>query len=166
MPTNTPPTIVQDGTVSSLQAILHLLHETLERFRNKVDKTCELTKVGALTELLGKIGAYLSNPEDSLLKASNNIDSQLRYVIDKYVQSFLRQKREVIDAAYKTKAPLNDLSYYIVLNRDNLKNRRKIFSFFDQYDLLDISFKYPIYFQFVPKELVSKINHIEEVVLN
>jgi len=60
---------------------------------------------------------------------------------------------------------LNDLHYSIVLKNDNIENRNKIFDFFDKFDLLDISNKYPVYFQFVPVELIEKILVSESVKL-
>ncbi|WP_315816882.1 hypothetical protein [Paraflavitalea speifideaquila] len=139
-----------------MKSILYLLQNKLEEFKEEVDRSYELLKIGELTELSKKIEATLSNPVDSVFHVSNNIDDQVKHIIDKFVNSFLRIKKPLITAAYRSKTSLNDLHYSIVLNDDNITNRNKVFDFFDKYDLLDISSKYPVYFQFVPIELVEK----------
>ncbi len=79
------------------------------------------------------------------------------------VKTYFKENNSIISSVYRSKTALNDLHYSIVLKEDNMENRNKIFQFFDNFDLLDISTKYPIYFQFVPVELTGKINYAEEI---
>ncbi|NII27468.1 hypothetical protein HB364_20435 [Pseudoflavitalea sp. X16] len=152
--------------LGELKGILYLLQSKLEEFKEEVDRSYELLQIGELTDLSKKIETTLSNPVDSVFHVSNNIDAQVKHIIDKFVNSFLRIKRPVITAAYRSKTSLNDLHYSIVLKEDNIDNRNTVFDFFDKYDLLDIASKYPVYFQFVPIELVEKINYSEELKLD
>jgi hypothetical protein len=152
-----------DQKLGQLKAILYLLQTNLEEFKDEVDRSYELLKLGEMTELSSKIENTLSNPIDNVFQVSSNIDTQVKYIVDKFVRSFLNKNKTIISSAYRSKTSLNDLHYSIVLNEDNLENRNSIFDFLDKYDLLDIANKYPVYFQFVPAELINKINFSEEV---
>jgi len=152
-----------DQKLGQLKAILYLLQTNLEEFKDEVDRSYELLKIGEMTQLTKKIEGTLSNPIDSVSQVSANIDKQVKHIVDIFVQSFFRHNKSLLSSAYRSKTSLNDLHYSIVLKEDNIDNRNKIFDFFDRYDLLEISSKYPVYFQFVPVELVGKINYSEEL---
>ena len=105
----------------------------------------------------------MDNPVKDIFEFSSKIDNQVNYILDKVIRGFLKKNSKLVDQAFKTKANQNDLHYSIVLKNDNLDNRNKLFSFLDNFDLMDISQKHPIYFQFIPKKLISKINYNEEI---
>ncbi len=155
-----------DHKVGQLQAILYLLQTNLEEFKEEVDRSYELLKIGEKTDLSKKIEDSLEAPINSIFKLSSNIDSQIREIIDRMVKGFLKHNSEIIKIAYRTKTNLNDLHYSIVLKQDDIDNRNKIFDFFDKFDLLDIATKYPVYFQFVPNELIDKIKVDEPIKLD
>jgi hypothetical protein len=152
-----------DQKLEQLKAILYLLQTNLEEFKDEVDRSYELLKIGEMTQLTKKIEGTLSNPIDSISQVSANIDKQVKHIVDIFVQSFFRRNKALLSSAYRSKTSLNDLHYSIVLKEDSIDNRNKLFDFFDRYDLLEISSKYPVYFQFVPVELVGKINYSEEL---
>ena len=154
-----------DHKAGQLKAILYLLQTTLEAFKDEVDRSYELLKVGEKTDLSKKLEDTMEDPIDSIFKLSSSIDDQIKEIVDRIVKSFLRQNAQIIQGAYRTKTSLNGLHYSIVLKNDNIDNRNKIFDFFDKFDLLDISNKYPVYFQFVPIELIEKILVSESVKL-
>lgn len=148
-----------DQKLEQLRAILYLLQSNLEEFKEDVDRSYELLQVGEFTYLTKKIDDTLANPTDGIFEIPENIDNQVKYILDKYVKSFLQINKTLIQSAYRSKTSLNDLHYSIVLQEDTMENRSKIFHFFEIYDLLDIATKYPIYFQFVPAELLNKVSH-------
>ncbi|MHB8261751.1 MAG: hypothetical protein ACYDCN_13075 [Bacteroidia bacterium] len=152
-----------DHKVGQLKAILYLLQTNLEEFKDEVDRSYELIKIGEKTDLSKKIETTIDDPINSIFKLSSNIDNQIKEIVDRIVKAFLKHNSSIIHGAYKTQTSLNDLHYSIVLKKDDMDNRNKIFDFFDKFDLLDISNKYPVYFQFVPSELIGKINITEEV---
>jgi hypothetical protein len=154
-----------DRTAGQLKAILYLLQTNLEDFKEEVDKSYELLKVGEKTDLSKKIENTIENPINSIFQLSSNIENQINEILDRYVKGFLKHHSILIHSAYKTKTTLNNLHYSIVLQEDNIANRDKIFDFFDKFDLLDISSKYPVYFQFVPVELIDKISVTERIEL-
>ncbi len=116
-----------------------------------------------MTDLTKKIEDTLSNPMSATYNASNNIDNQVKQIVDIFVKSFFRQNKSIVNSAYRSKTSLNDLHYSIVLKEDNIENRNRIFDFFDKYDLLEIANRYPVYFQFIPPGLVDKLNYSEEL---
>lgn len=157
MKTNQDTRTSADHKVGQLKAILYLLQTNLEEFKDEVDRSYELLKVGEKTDLSKKIENTIEDPIYSIFKLSSNIDNQIKEIIDRIVKSFLKDNSHIIQIAYRTKTSLNDLHYSIVLKNDSMDNRNKIFEFFDRFDLLDISSKYPVYFQFVPIELIQNI---------
>lgn len=152
-----------DQKLGQLKAILYLLQTNLDEVKDEVDRSYELLKIGEMTDLTKKIEGALSNPMDSVFNISNNIDSQVKQIVDIFVKSFFRKNKAVVNSAYRSKTSLNDLHYSIVLKEDNIDNRNKIFDFFDKYDLLEIANRYPVYFQFIPVDLVNKLNYSEEL---
>lgn len=146
-----------DHKVGQLKAILYLLQTNLEEFKEEVDRSYELLKVGEKTGLSKQIENTIEDPINSIFMLSSNVDNQIKEIVDRLVKAFLKHNSQIIQGAYRTKTALNDLHYSIVLKNDNIDNRDKIFDFFDKFDLLDISNKYPVYFQFVPVELIDKI---------
>jgi len=155
--------IKKDNKLGQLKAILYLLQTNLEEFKDEVDSSYELLKIGEKTSLSKKIEQKMDNPVKDIFEFSSKIDNQVNYILDKVIRGFLKKNSKLVDQAFKTKANQNDLHYSIVLKNDNLDNRNKLFSFLDNFDLMDISQKHPIYFQFIPKKLISKINYNEEI---
>ena len=152
-----------DSKLEQLRAILYLLQTHLEDFKGEVDRSYDLLSVGEKTELSKQIENTISNPMAGVFKISSNIDAQVKDIIDKFVRAFLQSKKSIIKEAFKSKTSLNDLHYSIVLTDDNIHNRMTIFHFFEKFDLFDIASKYPVYIQFVPEELVSKIKQAEKL---
>jgi hypothetical protein len=154
-----------DNKVGQLKAILYLLQTNLEDMKGNVDQSYELLKIGVETELSKKIENTIDDPFNALLGISNDFDIQIKAFIDKKVKNFLKSSSEIIECAYRTKTSLDDLHYSIVLKNDDIANRDRIFEFLDKYDLWDYSQKYPVYFQFVPSNLINKIYTKEKLSL-
>ena len=152
-----------DQKLGQLKAILYLLQENVEKYKDEIDGSYELLKTGEMTDLTKKIDETLSNPLKMLSDVSDDLDQKVKQFVDLFVRVFLRKNKAYINSAFRSKTSFNDLHYSIVLKEDNMDNRNKIFEFLDMYDLMDISKKYPVYFQFVPHELIGKIQQIEEL---
>ena len=125
--------------------------------KSEVDNSYALLQIGEKTDLSKQIENTIDNPISSIFDMSCNIDNQIKEIIDRIVKAFLKQNTEVVQQVYRTKTAMNDLHYSIVLKTDDVDSRSKLFGFFDQYDLMDISSKYPVYFQFVPTNLIEKV---------
>jgi hypothetical protein len=163
MATNQDTKIITDHKAGQLKAILYLLQTNLEEFKEEVDRSYELIKIGEKTDLSKKIENNIDDPINSIFNLSNNIDNQIKLIVDRMVKGFLNHHSNIIKEAFRTKTSLQDLHYSIVLKADTLETRNTILDFFDQFDLLDIAVKYPVLFQFVPENLISKIETTEVI---
>jgi len=72
--------------------------------------------------------------------------------------------KNLIQEVLKTKSD-SDLHYCIVLREDTFENRNKVFSILDIYDGIEFSSLFPVEFQFIPADLVSKIEFTEKITL-
>lgn len=155
--------IKKDNKLGQLKAILYLLQTNLEDFKDEVDSSYELLKIGEKTNFSKKIEQKIDNPIKDIFEFSSKIDNQVNSILDKVVRGFLQKNSSIIYKAFKTKENQDDLHYSIVLKDDTINNRTKLFSFLDNFDLIEISQKHPIYFQFIPRKLIDKINYNEEI---
>ncbi len=155
METNQKPKTITHSKSGQLQAILYLLQTNLEEFKDEVDRSYELLKIGEKTNLSEKIEATIDDPISSIFKLSLDIDNQLKSIVDRIVKSFLKHNSSILQSAYQLNT--TNLQYAIVLKNDNIDNRNKIFDFFDKFDLLDIADKVTVNFQFVPAQLIEKM---------
>ena len=64
--------IDKDKKLGQLKDILHLLQTNLEEFREEVDSSYELLKIGERTTLSKKLEKKLNNPVTDLLGAFQN----------------------------------------------------------------------------------------------
>ena len=101
-----------------------------------------------------------------MIDISKKIDAEIINIIEKYVSAFMIQQKSKLTTVLKSCPDNNKLYYSIVLKEDTTENRLAIFDFLDKYELLGISDKFPIQFQFVPDRLISKINYKEQLELN
>jgi hypothetical protein len=155
-----------DQKADQIKAILYLLQTHTEEFKAEIDRAYALLKVGEKTDLSNKIEKIMDDPLSNIFQISSGVDTQAKELIDRLVKSFLNFNKEIIRQAFRTKTFFNDLHYSIVLREDNLNNREKMFEFFEKYDLLEIADRFPVYLQFVPIELISKIPSSEEIIIN
>ena len=155
--------VQENPRIKEIQSILFLLQESLERFKDEADRSYELIKVGTKTPLAKQIEGYVKDPLKSVLKSSATIDHQVRGLISRLVEQFFISQKEIIQCVFFTKNTNNDLFYSISLKNDTIENRNSIFTFFELYNKLEIYSRYPIFFQFVPIELIGKINNTSEI---
>lgn len=155
--------IKNDNTLGKLKGILYKLQLDLEEFRHEVDNSYALLEIGEKTALSKKLEKSMENPIKDIFKFSNKIDNQVSYILDKVIRSYFKSNNSILDKVFKTREGLNDLHYSIILKEDSIKNRDIFFSLLNQLDLTDIPQKDKIFFQFIPLQLVSKINFSEEI---
>lgn len=147
-----------------LRYTLGLLQSFLEETIEQVDRSYALHKIGEQTELTRLIEAKLNDPLGSMMEMSERVDSQLRTVIDSIVRAFLRQKRELLASAFVDPVTSsNALHYIIALDDDSDENRNQIFDFFERYDEVPFAEKFPVLFQFIPKDLIAEMSSAQRV---
>lgn len=130
---------------------------------NDAQFSSDLFALGAHTKLTKTVEKLINSPLDSLYELTNEMDDKLKTVVDSIVKSYFTFKKDIIANVYKSSSEVNILHYSIVLKQDNIANRSTMFDFFDTYDNIALSNKYPVYFQFTPQELIEKIKIKEEV---
>jgi len=161
---NTPIDITNSSVENRKGQLVHLLAAlqfNLEDLKNEVDRSYALYEIGEKTDLLQKIEQMLDNPIQSIFDLSNDVDGKAKDIINQLVKAFFRQNKELIHKAGKANSFSGSLYYAIVLKEDSTDNRSEIFDFFDHYDFMEISNKFPVYFQFVPKHLEDKVRFTE-----
>lgn len=149
-----------DSKGGQMTAILYLLQTHLEEFKNEVDKTYELHKIGEKTKLTGVIEKTINNPIGNLYDISKSIDENCLILLNSFAINFFSVNKDVIAKVYRTSNQGN-LHYSIILKKDNAENRNTIFHFFDMQIISQVMYKFPIYFQFTTEENISKIPSAE-----
>ena len=142
-----------------LHKFFYLLHDDLEKFKNEVEKSYELFKVGEKTAFTEAIEDYLKNPTKGFFADANEVTKVAQSIINGWVTIHLKKNSDILaKAVHYQKSADGGLYYYVSLKKDSSENRRKIFEFFDRYDVTGLSFRYPVFIQFIPKDLIGKIN--------
>lgn len=150
-----------------LYKFFYLLQDDLEKFKVEVEKSYELFKVGEKTPFTEALEDYAKNPTKSFFSNANEITKVAQSMINGWVTIHLKKNLDILSKAmhYQKNAD-GGLYYYVSLKKDSSENRRKILEFFDRYDVTGLSFRYPVFIQFLPKELVGKINvDLKEIAL-
>jgi hypothetical protein len=157
--------ISENNKLKDLGSILSLLQSSLNGIAEDVHVSNALLPMGIMTGLSAQLQKAMDNPLQTIVDTATQIDLKIKQIINKSVVNFLKSKNDKILKAMRSETGNGDLFYAIVLKEDNRDNRQEIFDFLDQYDLLNMSAKYPILFQFMPIELADKINAKEEIAL-
>jgi len=126
------------------------------------DISHQLFALGTKTETIQRIEKVILDPIESLSDMVNEMDDKVKELVGFIANSFFETKKDILESVYKGNAGRNILHYSVVLKKDNQKNRKAIFTFFDVYDCFSFSSKYPVHFQFTPREMVDKIK-VKEV---
>lgn len=158
--------IENGGKLGQLKALLYLLQTNLEEFKNDVDSSYELLKIGEKTSLTKRLEQAIKNPAEDFFNYSNNIDVKVSEILHRIILGYFKRNKNSIERVFKTNKNLNDLHYSIVLKKDNISNRAMFFDFLNKLDLNYLNQKHNIYFQFIPSHLVDKINFEKELPLS
>lgn len=158
--------ITNDSKISQLKALLYLLQTNLEEFKDEVDASYELLKIGEKTELSKKLEKKIDNPIADLFQFSNKIDIQVSQILSKIIQGYFKKNNSIINQVFKTRESITDLHYSIVLKNDTIDNRVIFFDFLNKLDIDNLNQKHNIYFQFIPSHLVDKIKFSEELAIS
>lgn len=93
------------------------------------------------------------------VRASRDTD-KLFMEVDEVVRKYLREatERKLVKTAFVKFRPFTDLMYGIVLHKDSIANRKKLYRLLDFYAGLDMSEKLPVYFQVIPDRLLCRFS--------
>ncbi len=150
----------QQSIDEKLHAFFYLLQEDLDKFKAEVEQSYELfRKIGKKTELTLLIEENIKNPSKGFFANANEVNQVAFAIVNAQVIMHFKSNNEIISKGLRlVKRVDGSLRYYIVLKKDSQENRRKIYSFFDKYAVSELSNKFPVFIEFIPKELVGKIN--------
>lgn len=150
-----------DANIESIiRGALFLLEKELTDKLEDVQRSDSLIKIGEKTDLVNSIEALLKNPLDSLYNNHKQVSVLLKDLVNAVIMSYFRHCDNVIHSVYASKTNEHHLFYNIVLKEDSFENREHLLKFFEHYDLWAASQGCPVYFQFVPIELVDSIPNI------
>lgn len=156
---NTAIKTTNDQVTERLHKFFYLLQDDLEKFKVEVEKSYELFKVGEKTAFTEALEDYAKNPTKGFFADANKINSVAQSIINGWVTIHLKKSSKLLSKAlHYQKSADGGLYYYVSLKKDTSENRRKILEFFDRYDVTGISFRYPVYIQFIPVDLIDKID--------
>jgi hypothetical protein len=124
----------------------------------------KMLELGAKTETIQELEKLFLNPIQSLVEARDNIDKSLLRIADSVASFYLKTCIEsgIIKSAFR-KVKGASLYYGITLNKDTFEIRDSVFEFLNFYSSLNLSEKIPVYFQFVPVELINTFSQIEPI---
>ena len=150
-----------------LQAILYLLQSNIEDFKNEVDSSYELLRIGEKTELTRQLEQTITNPLDVFFRTSANIQQQTSSILDNIITQFIRTEKGILDKAKKIISNSNALNYALVLKEDTTDHRAKFFGLLDRLDLMnaDILQQNPVNFIFTSHKLIDKFLTEKEIEL-
>ena len=121
--------------------------------------------LGVDTDLVTTIKQMLDNPISPLLEIKNDVDSSIGEFITLLVKSFLRKHTEIVHKACRTAIDkTTELHFSIVLKEDNSDNRSLIFKWLREYKETPIWEVYPVYFQFVPENIITFVKSKEVII--
>jgi len=151
-----------------IHKFFYLLQDDLEKFQVEVEKSYKLFKVGEKTTFTEALEDYIKNPTKGFFANANEVSKVALSLINGWVTIHFKKNSALLQKAlHYQKSADGALYYYVTLKEDNSENRRKILEFFDRYDTSGLSFRYPVFIQFVPKELIGKINvSLKEIALS
>lgn len=153
----------EDSIQGIIKGALFLMETELTKKLEEIQKSEALFKIGEKTDLVKHIEGMLQDPLNNVYSSHNQVSHILRDIIHILTISFFKQNENIINSVWKLETNAHHLHYSIVLKEDTHQNRESILRFFDHYDLFPVSQGCPIYFQFLPIELVSQLKNIEQV---
>lgn len=145
------------GKKPQLADVLSFVQDHHQKTAEEVGISKTLLELGVTDKVSSQWQSIIDNPIENMHAIKKNIDTTFVGISNTIVSSFLSSHKEIISKVFMIGCDSNDMHYGIVLKRDNLTNRDLILKFFDHYNKLDWAHSYPVYFQFIPAKLISKI---------
>jgi hypothetical protein len=145
---------------NELHGVLDFVHDTFVQGAIDAKDSKIFLELGVKNETATFWENIVSNPINMLKEMGDSVDSAFLSIVNEAVKSYLTHHKKLVSKAYIT----NPLHYCIVLKSDTSKNRMEINRFFPSYNELTFAHKYPVAFQFIPKEIAEKLVFKQAVV--
>ncbi|AEW02213.1 hypothetical protein Niako_5984 [Niastella koreensis GR20-10] len=140
-----------------ISLLLQALDNRADQLKQDIAISQEMVKLGIDTDLIGLIKKVVDNPLNTLMEGRNTLDSHVAGIFTAIIKSYLERHKDKVYKAFRTETKSNDLHFTIILNEDNFENREILLEILVAYHQTQFAELYPIYFQFAPKDLESKI---------
>ena len=144
--------------------ILNFLKDVSKELFDEVELGKTLTELNISNSFTDLLDGAIQNPLATSLKGFVALETSIYQMIDIVVKSFLKSKKRLIESAFKSFEG-NELHYCIILKQDTITNRGKLYEFLDKYAENNIEHKFPVSFQFIPKNLAEKLTIKERIEL-
>lgn len=148
-----------------IKGALYMMQEQFNSLSKLADQSYALHKIGKTTKLTNAIKESLTNPFKSMCDFSESIDNNIKNVINETIIKSLASHKDLIQKVVRLKTDFDELQYGVVLKDDTFENRNVIFEITDNYDLLEVSSKFPVHIQFIPIELLRNVFVKEEIAI-
>lgn len=148
---------------SKLQEFLLSIKDFHSEGMGEAQFSYDFLEQGVKTQLTEQVEKLMQHPLQAFSDMSNEVDEKFYLIIESIAKSFFVYKKDLLSHVYKNNINSRGLHFSIVLKEDNFDNRNSIFEFFDTYDRVPFSSKFPIYFQFTPVELIEKLKIKNEI---
>lgn len=152
-----------EASDEAIRGVLFFLDQELKKRLDEVEKSDALIKIGDKTELTKHIEKVIKNPLHSMIQISNTLDMPIKSMVNSVINGFFKNNSDIIESVYKSNDQEHDLHYFIILKSDTDENRSILFDFLSYLSAINVTQKYPVYFQFVPIEYKPKIVHLQAV---
>lgn len=140
-----------------INLLLQALDNRADQLKQDIAISQEMVKLGIDTDLIGLIKKVVDNPMNTLMEGRNSLDYHVAGIFTAVIKSYFARYKDKVYKAFRTETKNNDLHFTIILNEDSFENREALQEFLIGYHQTQFAELYPIYFQFAPKELESKI---------
>lgn len=125
----------------------------------------DLNKQAALSEfLLGiniqdafskTVSDIMDKPLSSNYDALKGIETAIKELLNEGVKEFLVSNKRIIDRVYLLRNRGTVLHYTIILKDYNIHKRARLYKYINEYKNSEISNRFPIIFQSIPKDLIE-----------
>lgn len=150
---------------NQLMEFIRQYGERASEHKTNADLSCQLLQMGTKTEFAQKLEEVLLNPIGAITEIKKKVDNEVLSVVDNLFRLFITKAKEdnLINTAFRNSKTSNEIRYGIVLKEDNFETRTSVFTFLNFYSTLDLADQIHVYFQFIPEELLEKIDNKEYI---
>lgn len=147
-----------------LPKLLEMLTEYFDEKKKEAHLGKHMLAMGAKTEFASDVETMIKDPLRKFSEMRDGVDGMAKSFIDFVVKTLITKNQDVVESAFRTNTNFDDLHYSIILKDDSQENRNRFYSFLNGYENTGYSNQFPIYLQFLPKELAKTLPQKESII--
>jgi hypothetical protein len=148
----------------AIKGLLYFLQQELAKRMEDVPKEFTQLNEEDPSDWTKQSATGIQNPLELMLGVSDKIEVPIKEMVRSIILRFFKNNSDIIESIFKNKETEQEHYYFIILKQDTDAYRTIFFDFISHLTSVDITQKYPVCFQFVPREYKPKIMHLQEVV--